>query len=645
MRLLNLHLLYSRTFCKCNLVLLGYPGGLCMIQDKIWIQKLEMELKKDFPGLQTEIGQPEDYKYVIHCKNYHEIFDKISETLEKYRMLGFYVKITKDGLSSSEKRIESLEMNNLSNCLMGNLVTNRDILVYLASRFHDVNILGMQEHPGIDFYIIIYVGKNCTDTQTKIIRDELLRMGIGTDDLRFLHVNELPDGAHSIDDAAHAKYDEIHLNSNPEFPFMRKEDDFWYDNFNKIYTGHIKKGDIPFITDGKTKCFFDSTYFDNINLRNGLLLYDEIYVGLPLRSYINNFYESQNIKRNELLELVEMGRVKVVLKDNEQNYDKSLLLEIGRLNDNAIIGRRGLNSLLAVFLTELSLAHERRNPSASDIAGKLYHLGVEMDSAFAICLAHLMAWPLNAKQDSINLFVNGGPMSLGSLRIEKIFSPAVENKAIRERMQEEYEINSLAALIASALDATYFPFVHDGKYSDAAISSSVGTLFKFYRYNFNTFRKISDGFPIDGEYDLRLLQINDMNVLKFNELTQTENITGKFKSLLKKLSDMEREQQKSAIQKYNDILFDFAMQSRKITVNKFDLALGIVSLCSVLPSVITFLAGLMGVAKTMRIFKDRSADIKLRNILEGYNAGDENIDADEIRLLDYISPAVRLRSI
>jgi len=616
-----------------------------MIQDIIWIQKLEMELKKDFPGLQTEIGQPEDYKYVIHCKNYHEIFDKIREALENHRMLGLYVKITKEGLNSSEKRIESLEMDNLSNCLMGNLVTNYDILAFLASRFHNVNILGMQEHPGIDFYITIYVDENCTDAQTKIIRDELLRMGIGTDDLRFLRVKKLPEEAHSIDDAIQTKYDRIHLNSNPELPFMQKEDDFWYDNINKIYTGHIQKKDIPFTTEEKTKCFFDSTYYDNINLRNGLLLYDEVYVGLPLKSYVDGFYESQNIKRSELLELVEMGRVKIVLKDNEQDYDKSLLLEMGKLNENAIIGRRGLNCLLAAFLTELSLAHERRNPSAANIAGKLYQLGVEMDDPFAICLAHLMAWPSNAKQDSINLFINGGPMSIGSLRIEKIFSPIVESKVIREHMQEEYEINSLAPLIAAALDATYFPFVQDGKYSDATIASCIGTLFKFYRYDFSTFRKITNGFPIDGEYDLRLLQINELNVLKFNELTQNENITGKFRSLLKRLSDMEREQQKSAIQKYNDILFDFAMQSRKTSVNKFDLALGIVSLCSALPSVITFLAGLMGVAKTMRIFKDRSADIKLKNILEEYNAGNEDIDADEIRLLDYISPAVRLHSI
>lgn len=50
---------------------------------------------------------------------------------------------------------------------------------------------------------------------------------------------------------------------------------------------------------------------------------------------------------SELIELVDMGKIILFLPNLENRYDKNLLLEVYKCNPTAIVGRRGINTLLA----------------------------------------------------------------------------------------------------------------------------------------------------------------------------------------------------------------------------------------------------------------------------------------------------------
>lgn len=53
--------------------------------------------------------------------------------------------------------------------------------------------------------------------------------------------------------------------------------------------------------------------FPVINLRSLLLLYDTVYLALPIENFLDEFLEMQGMKKKELVQLVSMGKVVLLL--------------------------------------------------------------------------------------------------------------------------------------------------------------------------------------------------------------------------------------------------------------------------------------------------------------------------------------------
>lgn len=89
-----------------------------------------------------------------------------------------------------------------------------------------------------------------------------------------------------------------------------------------------------------------------------MLLYDTVYIAPPLYDKMDEFLIKQKMTIKELIELIEMGKEVLLLSNYEARYDKKLIEEIYKNSPNSIVGRRGINSLLASYLSETSKKYE-----------------------------------------------------------------------------------------------------------------------------------------------------------------------------------------------------------------------------------------------------------------------------------------------
>lgn len=615
-----------------------------MIQDAIWVQKLDLDLRINFPGLKTIIGQPEKHKYMIHCLTHTEYFNKVKNYIEEHRMASMWITSTTAPIARNEQIIPSLNTHDISNNLKGNLITKSDILSYLSNKFQNIEFLDVDSHPGTDFYLIIYVSKNITDTEIQTVQQDLIAAGVGTDDIRIVYRSKEASPDNPPKTNSYRIYNSLHLKAAANLPFIKRDNDYWHDNVIQIFDGTIKKEDLPYYKKEKTKAYFDFTYFDNINLRNSLLLYDEVYIALPIIKNLEKFYHSQNIESNELLNLIEMGHIKVLLRNDISSYDQNLLKDIYACNPNSIIGQRGINTLLSLLLTDLEISHRTHNPQAKKTAEDLLSLGIEANNPEIISTAQLLTWPLRAKTHAMNKFVTYGPASIYDLGVGDIFSLRTDNAELKENIRFEFAVNSLSPCIAASLAATYFPFIHDGKYTDITVSNGMSDLFKFYRHDLKTFKKIKDGFPIGGEYELRLLQVtNNVSIVKFAELAKKENAPKLLNNLLKKLMTLDHAQQKQVIKDYNNILMDFTTSLRKDSISKTDSVLCIASMLPFFPPAITMFFSLLGLTRTLKVLKNDTYFQKLKNILDNYENANTVVTPEDIQILERMSIAVRLK--
>ena len=97
----------------------------------------------------------------------------------------------------------------------------------------------------------------------------------------------------------------------------------------------------------------DCSVSEGLDIRNALFLYDTVYLGMPMEKYLDSFLSYQRMTRKELIELVDMGKVVIVLIGAEKRYDAALLNEAYQATSLGVVGRRGANILMASYFSDL----------------------------------------------------------------------------------------------------------------------------------------------------------------------------------------------------------------------------------------------------------------------------------------------------
>lgn len=633
-----------------------------MLKEEGSIQRMDLDLRIEYIGLETEICQINKYRYQIYCSNFKGDFKELSDHFDySIRHIGTNVVLCNVRPKKYLCKIDNIPLSNVVNKFKATCITKRDLDNFIRSRFYHIDIISITiPQVGVNFEIAIEVSKDTEQIHIDKMKEILLNADLGTDKITIT----LEDDEYSKSSVEGLEYNEkknnkvkdlensfdvMHLSFNKELPFMIAEADFWFSKAEDIYTGKVKRNELPFFRDESLKCFLDLSLFDNIDIRNVLLLYDTVYIALPIEEHLDRFLLKQNITLNELIELVDMGKIVILLPNLETRYDRNLLLEVYRRNPNAIVGRRGINSLLSDYLSETKHQYEKRLPGIYKIASDIYMEGVEQKEIDMQNIARLIAWPITAAADSFRYLNQSSPMSLSNFGINNVIYDNFIKNDEKEKISFEFTVNSLSTHIAAALKATYFPFrqwENGIKYSDIAVSNILGDFLNLYWYDADNIKNIKEMRTRGSEDYLKLFECKDnISILKVASLADEYNTHEGFRNILSRLSQMNEGERKDKIKEYNDILFDLGHSNNKTGVF-FKFMLGSTGFLP-LSYKVSFILSLMGMIKdqsnTLSSIKKQNELKAIEKCIKENRLIPAKQTIDDIYLLDKISTVAILK--
>jgi len=356
----------------------------------------------------------------------------------------------------------------------------------------------------------------------------------------------------------YTKYDNLNL------PYLKRDDEFWFDNIEKIYSGEFKKDNLFFWDKNSASCYLDLSVFKNINIRNHILLYDKIYMTLPLGA-VDSLLQQHNISRHELLWLIENNRLVILNVQPDSRLDSNFLREAYERNPKGVISRRSVAALCAIDLIELNENYIFNEIiKETKIEDGLREIS---SSDYGNALLNFIYWPKSALRKSFERLLLGGPMSISTYGVNQILEKACQDN---KKLQFEYSVASRNAHLAHALGATYFPFVTDKGYSDAPFSTILGNTLNVYKTcNFDNFesyiRVISNQLNSNISQNIfETLNINDfIDIQEFVSCSDIIRDKSIGLSLVKKLSELPLSEREEEILKYNNAVLDFSKRKTR----------------------------------------------------------------------------------
>lgn len=354
--------------------------------------------------------------------------------------------------------------------------------------------------------------------------------------------------------------------------FAERDEKLWFDHMDQIYNGTFSKEDLYFYDSSKTSCLVDFSLFQNANLRNHLLLYDIVYCILPLAWNMNDFLEKQKITRDEILYLIEKGRLKIITTQPEARLDYGFLNEAYQTNNSAIVSRRALAALSAIDLVEMNNQYILNDPSFDKL---LYPLMKEISIITGQdinLVSNFLLWPKMALRKSFDSLNEAGPMGISHYGVNNITTSILLKELEKEKrkaIEFEFHIHSDTIHLAHALDATYFPF-YQKEYSDHLYTSTMGNMLTFYKtLNFQNLNSLENNPTLDA---ISIFEINNFLTIKeFEEEIGSSVIRAGMNSLFSELAQLKDNERSDRIRDYNKKVEKY-LQKNKHTSLALDLA-------------------------------------------------------------------------
>lgn len=543
-----------------------------MLKQEGTVKRCDLNLRTKYFGLETEIYQLDTFRFAIFCDDYKGDFKELSKDFDyTIKPMGANVCLVYEKPKEYVKKIKNISFDNVVDGFKAICFTLKDLDNFIKLKFYNVPIIQVSvPNTGVDFEILIEVSTETSDEQVEMMYTALLDADLGTDIITIKKSNKHP----KEENKSKVKYDVMLLTQYEYLPFTINEGVFWLDNAERIYTGDFVRSELMFFRPNTTKCFFDFSVFDNINIRSALLLYDTVYISPPLCDKMNEFLIKQGMTREELIELVEMGKVVLLLSNDEARYDKRLVLEVYKNSPLGIVGRRGINILLASYLAETTKHYENLHPKIYDIAAKIFMAGIKDDNKKIQAVAKFIAWPKLALINSFSEFNFSSPMSVGRFGINDVLNENILPVMNDQNVNFEFIVNSLNAHIATALQATYFPFRQVEKngtiYSDSMVSRFMGDMLNLYSYDADSLKNIKNIYTQNKDDYISLFDCREnISILKVAETADKFETHKGFRDILVRLGKLSDEDRAKTIREYNDILFELCGDNKRNGFVKF----------------------------------------------------------------------------
>lgn len=551
-----------------------------MVRETSAVKRSDLILRCRYVGLETEIYQVDKYRYAIYCKNYRGNFDKLRKEFDNsIRQMGSWVELTQDIPEEYLLKIEPISLSNAVDGFKGAYVTQPDIENAIIDHFPDVDICGIHVVEGSGYAITVEVAPETSQETMAEMEAVFADLDFGTDKVEVRHTSNKPS-------EAKIKYTEdvIQLGINKQLPFTLDEADYWFANADNIYSGKLRRENLPKIYAQTASCCLDCSEPNPVNIRNTLLLYSTIYLILPLADRFEAFLAGQNLSRSDLLGLAEMGRITFVLSNLESRYDRQFLLDAYHCNPLSIIGRRGINTVVAAFLSETREKFLTHFPDTADTAAFVRELAEQSGEPMLHAMGNLISWPLVEPASSFAQINTCGPLSFGSLGLDRVLVPLLSQGDQRadDSLSLLLRLAGNTVFLSSAFNATLFHSKVEKEvqfnHSLQVASSIISDLLQLYWYDpdaIQSVRLIREQ-SFDENLAVNLFDCKEnISATKVAELADKYKTYDGFKRIINSLGQMDEVTRKKQITEYNDTLLDLASTPQH--ASKFDFILSATS--------------------------------------------------------------------
>ncbi len=519
---------------------------------KGWIRRIDLNLRSKYPYLNTKIYKLEEYNFDIVIENDVENFDEIHKVFNhEIKYITAPVNLSKIKPQKYILELEKISDENIPSNFEGLPFTKHQIYKIFASKYPQFALGEIKENHDDHTITVNIVGEIPSELLLEIQKTADALHG----PYRFIVKDKAEEEIPLSSENPVMSIDPSRLSKKLNCIFAERDEKLWFDHMDQIYNGTFSKEDLYFYDSSKTSCLVDFSLFQNANLRNHLLLYDEVYCILPLAWNMDDFFKNQKITRNEILYLIEKGRLKIITTQPEARLDYGFLNEAYQTNNSAIVSRRALAALSAIDLVEMNNQYILNDPSLDKLLYPLLKEIAQITGQDINHVSNFLLWPKKALRKSFDLLNEAGPHGISNYGVNNVTSPIILNNFNDEKQKQAIELefifHSSTLHLSHALDATYFPFF-EKTYTDYPYAMAMGNMLNFYKtFNLSNMDDLNQTNP-----SLNLISLFDVNdyisIKEFEDGISSSIIRGGMNSLFSELSNLEQQDRDEKVREYND---------------------------------------------------------------------------------------------
>ena len=417
------------------------------------VRRIDAMLRSRFPNLHTRIFEVGIHQFEIIFDTELQNADEISEEFHSsIRFMTVPVTLSNQVPQSYISELVPLSDEDAMGGMIGLPLRCVDLLNLLTSQFPAAEIIRVTDDPDVREAIVVVRSPPDEDTEDQ------LRTFVGSFQLPLSLTIQVAPSSEAvtrpdIDDPMFVWAASLRSGA----PTYTKQDEiFWFDNIANISRDQFPIHRFPGMRDVASRCYFDLSLGENhMNLRQALLMYDEIWCSIPLAEKQSDFLAIQGLTKADLLEMVSAGRLRILSTQPEERLDVPFLEEAYERNPQAVFGRRTTASLLlanVAHMAEQSLLNDPALlPGLSEFSRECGPIiGVNPNE-----MLRGLLWPMGSIRGSLPGLLahgsKGGPVN----SLSRLISNRVQEETGLDIALEAY-IYGEPVHIGHALDATVF---------------------------------------------------------------------------------------------------------------------------------------------------------------------------------------------
>lgn len=423
------------------------------------VRRTDVALRARYPFLSTRIFETEKNRFeIVFDAGLLDATTTVEEFNRQIRPAGTAIHLSNRPPSSYLREIPRIEDAELSRGFEGYSLTGADIGNILLSRHPDLPEL--VRLPNQNNPIVLLFERALTQNEKGRVDAFMaghlpgwpFEVGVATE-------------ADAAAERSSQRPGEIDIDVRPSRlrpqapPFVREDEAFWFENVDALFEGRYHPNRFAATADAGTACYVAATSFPQIDIRQAVLVYDTVYLTPPLVDIPGgaaDFWQQQTVTREDVLRLIEVGRLRLVLGQPEERTDTRFLAAAHERNPTAVIGRLQAAAIMISDIVatadEYSLGKPELGPVVRELASRIEQ-ETGMPSAI---VSRLLLWPLHARRSCLAPLMQRGLMGIGPFSAGGVFAEQYEAATGRDVTLEALATSD-AVHVAHALNATLIP--------------------------------------------------------------------------------------------------------------------------------------------------------------------------------------------